>query len=318
MASDTKFIIVLFISLLMGGLISIFELASEPQRWRSMDQHVATVHAMIEIPLKLDVAFFGSSRTMNGVDAGLIESELEKAAQRVEVRNLGVNWFGHGIHASMLEACLEKHDLALAVVEIPLLYRFKPHPHLLFHASPGVVEDVVIKNIYTWPTFLTQGPRRVLQSFIPTEYWSSADHSRMAHHGMLEIEQSRQEEERSLEEANFRLQKLNTDLTIDSNWKASIQRARYKLHLDGIINFCKQSKNQEVKAIGLVLPKCGFSGMNVHLKQEYAKHLELWIPPDELLQRPELWRDFGHLNSKGASILGHWLSNKIQEELERL
>jgi hypothetical protein len=82
-------------------------------------------------------------------------------------------------------------------------------------------------------------------------------------------------------------------------------------YLRAIADVCRA---EGVSLVLLRIPKASLWSPDPWLEHRQEQVAESWDPPRELLFRPELWRDEGHLNEEGALILSSWVLNQLSHD----
>jgi hypothetical protein len=189
-----------------------------------------------------------------------------------------------------------------------MLYREALHPHFDAHHS-------LIAHLSLWKsspyaalrTSLVQGPRWITQSFWPTPSRSN----REDHDGYLPIFQTEEQKNASILSARSKLAKGLEVLNQPGPLRHKYWEWAYAHHLGFLKKISNICKTHHIKLVLLLLPKCGFQSPETALKNHYLDLGEFWVPPPELLQHENLWRDLGHLNKEGASSLANWLAHQL-------
>ena len=319
MPADLKFILGIFISIIaMGAQTTFFSSRqtkeSTLERWNSPDREIQFFQSSLRNSSVPDILFLGTSRTMNGVDAQTINESLIPKGRRAI--NLGVNWFGHGLQLSMLESWLSLKKTNTVIIEVPMLFRFPLHPHFQAYCSPVALTSLLKAQPYLGlKAFFCQGPRAFIQPYffdVPSEQNLSYSMNRKKRDGLVIIPQSSSQAKHVFHSAQQKLREGIIQLPESSVARKNIMLWRYGhqlVFLESIKNLCDR---HGATLHLLVLPKCGITRPDPILMDFYQNLSSTWIPPEHLLQKPQLWRDFGHLNQQGASILASWLAEQLE------
>lgn len=312
MPEDSKYILIFVLSMLP---FAIWGVNAKPQLedWNAKDPQVQffrkSLYQLFAKGNEPNILFLGTSRTMNGVHTPKLNQELKK--QNDYAYNLAINWFGHGIQLSQLESWLKfRSKPKLLVVEVPMLFRWNLHPHFQAHHSAGALRALWGASPYrALKSSLVEGPRQVAQPYLN---FNSISRSRDLSDGYLEIEQSEQERSRSEKSAMQMLKKGPVELNPTTAFKDKLRVLRYQAQLNFLSKIHMLCQLHGIELRWLLMPKCGFQKVEPVLLQKYEEMAPVWVPPWELIQKPELWRDSGHLNQKGAGILADWLLVKLR------
>jgi len=313
MPGDVKYLLLLLLTLVGGATWSYWQKADTSSRWKSRDAQISTIRTFIEEnnAYKNDIVFLGASSTMNGIDAPELNRLL--APKATSCLNLGINWFGHEMQLSILEAWLEQHHPKKIVVEVPMIYRYYMHPHLVFHQSPLVMKSLwsIAPHRALVPS-LCQGPRYILQNCWPESSFADPQYQRLERSGTLIVAQNEFEVQQSLIGAHKILSQPRQQLAKTTDLKNVYRHFRYHPQLGFLKAIRGLCKNKGVPLVFLAMPSCGFQTIEPELLEVYQTLAPLWEPPWELLQKPPYWRDSGHLNATGARELAQWLAQKIE------
>jgi hypothetical protein len=254
-------------------------------------------------PKPVDIAFIGTSHTINGVHDILIEKTLNEGKGKDTVNVLSVAYCRHGsnMHYLILKELIKNKKPKVLVLEVLEEIRTNSHPIFPYFAQR---EDFNLDIPFHRDYF--------------KDYYNATT---------LRIEQRKQEWFYEPEERIFN-PRLYGNLTFpDTLAVAELNEFKIR-HLAKI----EENKNKFFKKTGLNFPKYYFQKMktlcdknNVELKFLYLPayggidtaptEIEIYqsfgtvlLPPKELLNNTDYWHDKEHLNTVGAEALGKWLA----------
>ncbi len=251
-------------------------------------------------PEPVDIAFFGSSRTINCIDDTLIQRKL---GGKKHIFNFGYCTLGQNIYYTLVKTLLEGKKIETVVLEVrededryshnmfPFLADTKDvlFPPLLFNRDYFV--DIENHFLYKIELFQDISFGRIKQSLHRMENYGYATGDHVATVAFLDS-----------------VQRVNAvpgiELTaLERNFHMKYPRS----YLEKLSNLCKEKK---VKIIFLYLPAYGCYTKPKEY-DNYKKYGEVIIPPKEIFDKKENWSDQQHFNSSGATELSSWLANYI-------
>jgi hypothetical protein len=320
MPKDLLYLISLFITLCITSSIQRAK-APSVEDWRSHDSQLLHFRHQIlhasktesQVSSKPDnIIFLGTSRTMNGVNTPMIKELLNRSYTPL---NLAINWFGHGIQLTQLEHWVHHNkNPKMVILEVPMLFRWPLHPHFMAHHSITAQNALWESNPYkALKMTLAQGPRLLIQNQLPIK--ALQDNHRFNHLGYLPINTTNEQKQQAL---SFAKQKISqgiqnfTESPKMSYFKSQYYHLKYRHQTQFLLTIKDLCLKHGIELKLLILPKCGVHGAHPLLMELYREIAPIWIPPETLLQKPIYWRDLGHLNQKGASILAKWLFFNIE------
>ena len=128
-------------------------------------------------PTPIDVAFIGTSHTMNGIDAGAVAEAITQVSNgsssgshAVHVTNLAIPEYGRNLHWLIARELLENRKVGMLVLEIFETETRKPHPLFVY---PAEVSDVLDAPLFVNLNYFhdtVRLPYRQLSLFIKTQW----------------------------------------------------------------------------------------------------------------------------------------------------
>lgn len=252
-------------------------------------------------PKKVDVAFFGSSHTINDIDDRLIEKHL---AKKLTVANFGYCRLGRNLSYVLLKELLEKKHPQYVFLEVREDEDYFSHPIFPYVASDW---DVLFPHLLfdaryfsdVWVHFCYK--IELLQDALFSKEKEEPVHTGNFGHSAFADTVSPAVLEKVLQKQDK--PKVKQSKTV-RNFHLAFARGYLKV----IHQLCRQEK---IKLIFLYLPSYG-SGLK-HPKEfaTYEKYGEVWLPPKKIFNKETNWHDSGHLNREGAIKLSLWLTQRI-------
>lgn len=249
----------------------------------------------------IDIAFLGSSHTINAIDDKLIEDSLKP----LTVANFGYCRLGRNLSYILLKEIHSKKKIKHMIVEIREEENRYSHPIFPYLANS---RDVILANPFFNKDYLK-------------DIWT---------HLMYKIELA---QEKIYQSNKYTLQKYNHfghntfNDTVSFELLEKIKKKRSKpkkqlsdfeynfhatfarIYLQRIINYCNENK---IKITFLYLPGFGREQMKPCELSTYQEYGDVLFPPAEILRNPNHWHDENHLNNAGATKLSQWVAKQLQ------
>lgn len=246
----------------------------------------------------VDIAFIGSSHTINGVDDQLISDSL-----RLNVLNLGYCRLGRNLQYSLLKKLLETRKPKLVILEIDRVENAGGHPVFPFIADSKDVlfADGWLNRGYfsdAWLHFTYK-----LETFQDELYVrdTTVEQSSVFGHGA------------SAEPADAAfLRSIAQQRRTEGKGSLINQYARSTFAMDYVGRMAQLCKKNDVRLKFLFLPGYGTTLNADHLRKQYVEFGPVLFPPHELLNNPFNWHDEDHLNQRGAEQLSEWLQEVLK------
>lgn len=247
----------------------------------------------------IDMAFLGSSHTMNGINDKLIEQKL-----KINVANFGYCRFGENLIYVFLKEIEKSKKIKKVVIEVrededryshPIFPYIAETSDVLF-ATPLFNRDL-LSNYYKHIYYRLEVIKNFTFGNLENVQFNMDDYgfSSFADTASSEL----------LERTKKTRAIKKTELTkIERDFHMKFPRT----YLEKIFKICKQ---KNIKIFFLYLP--GYES-NVQIPKEYATYIkygEVLIPPKEIFENTSNWYDENHLNQTGANKLSIWLSYEL-------
>lgn len=251
----------------------------------------------------IDVAFLGSSHTINGVNDSLISIR-----SGLEVCNLGYCRLGRDLTYVLMKELLPSKNTQTFIIEVLPEENPFSHPVFAYLADASQLLDVqtpinrsYLPNLYNgilarWD-YVKQDMFNEPYPFnyVLNSHYGFTTNGFMADTNELNKMQRRREAKRGRK----------------NDWNTMINTPFPKAWLNSIHSLAMLN---HAKIIFLYLPPYG-SPEREPIKSTLFKEIgEIWIPPDSILINKSNWYDHEHLNAKGANLLSEFLVEKISEK----
>ncbi len=261
----------------------------------------------------IDIAFFGTSHTMNGIDSALVEQSLGNEATRVV--NFAIPHFGRDMHYTLVKELLENRKPKLIVLEVREQEARDLHPGTHYLAQP---EDLYsapwVVNLRYFGN-LIRLPLRTLKStsydsfpelfgfnagFSPVDYQGShLNHALSWPDGK---ERTRVASEESLHSLN--------NLSLPTNWFGEL---KFYLFHHANLYYVEQisalAQKHNVPIAYAYIPSFGAPETSL-FAEKYPDNKWLYFD-EEIFKQKSNWSDPGHLNRDGATALSIDAAHKL-------
>lgn len=265
----------------------------------------------------IDVAFFGTSHTMNGIDSLVVEKSLGKEDTRVV--NFAIPHFGRDMHYTLIKQLLEHRKPQLIVLEVRENEARDLHPgtHYLaqpedLYAAPWIVNLRYLGNLIRLP--LRSIKSQYYDSF-PELFGFRTDFSAADYHGAhLNHALSWPDgKERTRIASEHLLTELN-NLSLPSSW---LEEVRFYLFHHANFYYVEQisdlAEKHNVPVVYAYIPSFGAPEVSV-FAEKYPENRWIYFN-EEIFKQKSNWSDPGHLNKHGALALSADAANKIRPYL---
>jgi len=276
----------------------------------------------------VDIAFIGTSHTLNAVDSVIIEKTINtNTSQFKHVVNFAIPHFGRDMHKLITKLLIENKQPEVILIEIRESEERDQHPasHYLADSNDLLNAPLLINKRFAGN--LIRLPLRqstlFMQSNIPqlfgktlgfkfSDYWGPhLNFTTQFPGGRLRDQvRTKVELEKSVDEwvklNAFKLKRDNSVrnyLYFNANWsnlKSTVELA----------------KSKGVKVYFTYLPNYGAKDKPIdHIL--YERIAPILYPKDStIFNNPNYWADLGHLNGEGATAYSYNISNMLNERLE--
>lgn len=252
----------------------------------------------------IDIAFVGSSHTINGINDKLINENIEYG----NVVNLGYCRLGRNLSYILLKELIAQKQIKNLILEVREDEDRYSHPIFPYVANSSDVllpnpffNRDIVADIWTHLSYKTE----IFQDFIYKQekdvpimtndfgFASSKDTATIVHLDAMALKRSIPKPPLTKLERNFHM---------------SFAR-KYLLKISKLCN-----KNN-IQITFLYLPSYGSPYEKPKEFETYSKYGEILLVPKNILENKNNWHDEGHLNQTGAKELSLWLSDQININL---
>ncbi len=246
----------------------------------------------------VDIAFLGSSHTMNGINDKLISDKLKTK----EAVNFGYCRFGRNLSYVLLKEIYERKKIKQLILEVTENEEQYSHPVFPFLASskdvlfpnPFFNRDI-IADIWSHFAFKVEMLQETCYNKIPSTPFKTSDF------GMLIAPDTA-----SVTLLNATKSFENNKSKLEQDFRTNFPR----VYLQKIRDFCKENK---IQLTFLYLPSYAERATKPVEYQTYRKYGEVLIPPNRILNKQANWFDENHLNQAGADELSLWICEQIDK-----
>jgi len=283
----------------------------------------------------LDVAFIGTSHSLNGIDAAVVAQGLAAAGLRdaqgrcPTATNLAIPAYGRNLHWVIAREALENRKIDLLVVEVFENETRKAHP---VFAQVATAKDVVTAPALInvgYPMDVARLPFRQLMlslksaapsayglksRFDPADYdGSTVDNTRVVNVAGAELTPSRDitmpaDELEKVAAGNNAAKDLNM-------LPKRLERFEYAVPNRYVREILDLAKAKGVRVVFLYLPGYGKPQRPYDVRL-YDGHGDMIFPAADLIRDDSLWLDADHLNIEGAHRLSTRLPAMLAPELQ--
>ena len=251
----------------------------------------------------IDIAFIGSSHTINGINDKLIS----KSTNNEEAVNFGYCRLGRNLGYVFLKEIISKKQLKHLILEVREDEDRYSHPIFPFVANSNDVllpipffNRDILSDIWTHLTYKTE----ILQDYIYSQkketsiktsnygFASSADTVSSSYLDIIK-------QKRSIEKPSL------------TKFERRFYMCFPRKYLSKINKLCNKNN---IKITFLYLPSYGSPIEKPKEFNTYIKYGKVLIVPKHILQNKNNWYDENHLNQTGAKELSIWISSYLNSK----
>ncbi|MEZ5016866.1 MAG: hypothetical protein R2800_07425 [Flavipsychrobacter sp.] len=301
--------ILLFALPLLLGLVGLF-IANGNERFRyhfpkyNCSGHSGWIYDRLNlIDRKVDIAFLGTSRTMDAINDHVLEQRIKDSGVDMNVLNMGYCRFGRNMHHLLAKRMLERWDLKHVILEINLKENWDGHEDFAYLASNEelfqpvmIFNDNYIEDIYKASKARFDDVRSQLfrVDMLPPVHddWLFGHFTDTTHVASEVLDRLAEEGKHIQKTEGF------------SRW------FRYQYSFRYIDKTIKMLEEKGCQVHFLYLPQYGLS----RVPEEYdffKKRGTVLIPPDSIYNNKYYWKDGSHMNEYGATAMSQWLKHEL-------
>lgn len=245
----------------------------------------------------IDVAFLGSSHTINGIQDTLIGRLMETELHRkMNVVNLGYCRFGNEMQYVIAKDLFATKKPKMIFVEVNEKFGTASHPVYPYYAEThellqpaSYVQQAYPPNLYSgflarlsqFRSELFNAPDTIVP--VPLSYGYRGYPNAVDPGKLIPAEK-----------------KVAGKM---GAWR-SFQTQYPEAWISDLVELCR---NNHTQIIFLYIPSFHDQPQPMEGMDFYSSMAPLLIPPQEILTDKQNWRDPDHLNDKGATLLAHWI-----------
>lgn len=252
----------------------------------------------------IDLAFFGSSHILNGINDDLIEKKIH-----INTSNIGYCRLGENLVYVLLKEVVKTKQLKTIVIEVREDEDLYSHPIFPYIAETKDVllatplfNKKILSDIYKHSYYKLEVIKNLLLNNIENKeihkdnfiVWSSPDTASKKLLSEIKEKHNKKKIEQNTFERDFHLKYPRT-------------------YLEKINTLCIE---KGIKIFFLYLPSYG---SNVETPKEintYLKYGTVLIPPNEIYENPANWHDEAHLNQSGSNQLSNWVADELNKQMQ--
>ena len=257
----------------------------------------------------IDIAFLGSSHTINGINDTLINQQLmTDSLPPISVCNLGYCRLGRDLTYVMMKHIIQQKNTKTFIIEVLPDENPFSHPVFPFLAD---IKDVV-------------NPQTIVNRSYPNNLYNAAI-SRIMYFRQDLFKDSLVYKYGLREEFGFSTNAFTADtnqlnqnkirrIKNQGNSFTWTRRINLPLSRKWLANINTLAINNGVKIIFLYIPPYGSPEKTPIEMDTYLSYGEVWIAPDSIFTNKKNWYDQEHLNVAGAYSLSTWVANQLKDK----
>ena len=266
--------------------------------------HALWIHDRIFINAKpVDIAFLGSSRTINNINDQMIEEKLHPL--KFHVVNFGYCRFGRNLSYVLMKDILKEtkvHILILEVREDEDRYSHPIFPYIAETRDVFLAYPFFNKNlIFDYYRHLTYKLETLKDDYINR---CEEVPVRQDAYGFSSFDDTA-----SIELLNEAKMRRNMQAPKLSGFSRNFHMQYPRKYLKDISDVCKEN---DIRICFLYLPAYGTSLLKPAEFYTYMKYGEIFIPPSGILNNTNNWFDENHFNQNGARELSGWIACELK------
>ncbi|GAB3204110.1 hypothetical protein ABID22_004004 [Pontibacter aydingkolensis] len=257
----------------------------------------------------IDVAFIGTSHTLNGVNDSLLENTLSaKLGRDVKVANLALSHFGANVHYAIFKDLLKTKKPKLLVYEVrEVEARFSHFAFPIIADTEDVLLPEAFMNTYLFRDYIyaLQSRYAYLKTMSAKQPVTLAAKANL-NYGYSPINHIAPYDELLM----YRQQELQKPMFYLGEDLKNIEFSHSKSYVQKIYEIAREN---DVEIVFLYLPSYK-SPVNKPVEYEFYNQMgHVWMPPSQILNDSTAWADINHLNHRGATALSGWLVKELEK-----
>lgn len=277
-------------------------------------------------PANIDIAFLGTSHTLNGIDSGILSAKLSQLTGRTVVAtNLAIPHYGRDMHLALGRELLSKRRPKVLVIEIRESEVRDSHPatHYLADRSELITAPLLVNMRYAGN--LARLPYRqghlFLKTMMPSVFGAQHRFDPKTYSGthLNYTLRSRTGLPRSQATPQAELVTLRQAADVKGQFKLARTNPLktflyYNANFTNLRRLVAESRAADVQVLFLYLPNHGSASRPVDWLV-YESMAPVVYPDLQSLYAANVWFDLGHLNADGAIKLSNEIAHKLHDML---
>jgi hypothetical protein len=278
-------------------------------------------------PTPIDIAFFGTSHTLNAIDSTLVEEQINiDRSSKKRVVNFALPQLGRDMHQTLIKLLLEHKQPEVLFIEIRETEARDQHPATYYLAnSKDMLESPLLVNTRYFGN-LARLPLRQSNLFLKTQFPDmfgvSVEFDQQSYAGShqnyaLAFPDGRSRDK--IQSEKFLIEKRQNwtknnghKLLRDNKLKNFIN---YNANLTILRNLISLAKKQGIEIYFIYLPNFGSQAKPVD-EDIYALMAPiLYVEDPSIFGNAYNWYDLGHLNAQGAMKFTNSISQIINDKV---
>jgi hypothetical protein len=268
-------------------------------------------------PTPIDVVFIGTSRSVAGVDSGIVERSCRDAGGKYcSSVNFGMLHLGRNMHWLLAREVIERRKPRLLVVEVQETEYRALHPAFPYFADEW---DLVSAPIVINPSFFTdlgRLPARQISLFVesvaPGLFNARAEFDPSLYRGPHWDDTTGYDRAKVVSDQKLEAERAEMAAASAAKLRlpGALQRLEYRANVIYLEKMLDLARQQNIEMMFLYLPMYHNSTPPL-FTDIYDRYGSTWRMPRKIRNRHELWKDVNHLNSAGAVELSKFLGSKL-------
>lgn len=305
----------LFILPVLIGWIILFIIPTDHKRayhylTDDCDGRAAWMYQRIyESKLPIDIAFLGSSHTINGVNDTLINNELANySASKKKTCNLGYCRLGRDLTYVFMKALIRQKGTKTFIIEVYTDENGISHPVFSFLAdSREIIDPRVLLN----------------KNYFPNLYKSSVSKLMYIRQNIFEepyVNKYKSPEQMGFNSNNFEADTNELRIKKERRYKKKFKQSNLLRDIDlqfphaWLKAMSELAKSNDAEIVFLYIPSYGSPEKQPIEMETYTQYGQVWIAPDSIFTNKKNWYDHEHLNINGANSFSTWIAKKLMNE----
>lgn len=244
----------------------------------------------------VDIAFFGSSKTLHAVNDKQIENNLKQSGINTNCVNFGYCRFGNNLYLTFLTDLIETKKPKIILIEVRDNENYNSHPIFPFLAKNNEILNSALNKDYFSDLYKAMVSRYdLLKNYIlnknNNEY---SDFSDFGYANCSIIADS----------STLKTKFIETS----KNYWHNLEMKFSEKYYHEIFKLCEK---QNIKLYFYFIPSFSYPISTPSEIDMYKKYGTVLIPPLEIFKKPTNYMDKDHLNDNGSKLYSEWITNEL-------